>query len=32
VVTLALEHTWDGRAVDMIAVGKKKTAELSMQF
>src|SRR6201984_30452 len=32
VVTLTLEHTWDGRAVDMIASGKKRAAELAMQF
>jgi FMN-dependent NADH-azoreductase len=32
VVTLTLEHTWDGRAVDMIDAGKKKAAELAMQF
>jgi FMN-dependent NADH-azoreductase len=32
VVTLTLEHTWDGRAVDMIASGKKKAAELAKQF
>jgi FMN-dependent NADH-azoreductase len=31
VVTLTLEHTWDGRAVDMIAAGKKKAAELAKQ-
>jgi FMN-dependent NADH-azoreductase len=32
VVTLTLEHTWDGRAVDMIDVGKKQAAELAMRF
>jgi FMN-dependent NADH-azoreductase len=32
VVTLTLEHTWDGRAVDTIAAGKKKAAELANQF
>jgi FMN-dependent NADH-azoreductase len=32
VVTLTLEHTWDGRAVEMIDAGKKKAAELAMQF
>ena len=32
VVTLTLEHAWDGRAVDMIDAGKKKAAELAMQF
>jgi hypothetical protein len=30
-VTLTLEHTWDGRAVD-IKAGKKKAAELAEQF
>jgi hypothetical protein len=25
VVTLTLEHTWNGRAVDMIAAGKKES-------
>jgi FMN-dependent NADH-azoreductase len=32
VVTLTLEHTWDGRAVDMIDAAKKQAAELAMQF
>ena len=32
VVTLTLEHTWDGRAADMIDAGKKKSAELAKQF
>lgn len=32
VMTLTLEHTWDGRAVDMIEAGKKKAAELAKQF
>ena len=32
VVTLTLEHTWDGRAVDMINASKKKAAELARQF
>src|SRR5580704_9896910 len=31
VVTLTLEHTWDGRAADMIDAGKKKAAELAKQ-
>jgi FMN-dependent NADH-azoreductase len=31
-VTLTLEHTWDGRAVDMIDAGKKQAAELAKQF
>jgi FMN-dependent NADH-azoreductase len=32
VVTLTLEHTWDGRAVEMIDAGKKKAAALAKQF
>jgi FMN-dependent NADH-azoreductase len=32
VVTLTLEHTWDGRALDKIDAGKKRAAELAMQF
>ena len=32
VVTLSLEHTWDGHAVDMIDAGTKKAAELAKQF
>jgi FMN-dependent NADH-azoreductase len=32
VVTLTLQHTWDGRAVEMIDAGKKKAAELAKQF
>src|ERR1700747_228655 len=32
VLTLALEHTWDGRAVDMIDASKKKATELAKQF
>jgi FMN-dependent NADH-azoreductase len=32
VVTFTLEHTWDGRAADMIDAGKKKAAELAKQF
>ena len=32
VVTLTLEHTWDGRAVDMIDAGERKAAELAKQF
>jgi FMN-dependent NADH-azoreductase len=31
-VTLTLEHTWDGRAVDTIDAGKKKATELAKQF
>jgi hypothetical protein len=26
------DSSWDGRAVDMIAAGKKKAAELAKQF
>jgi FMN-dependent NADH-azoreductase len=32
VVTLAVEHSWDGRAVDMIDAGKRRAAELARQF
>jgi FMN-dependent NADH-azoreductase len=32
VVTLTLEHRWDGRAVAMIEAGKKKAAEPAKQF
>jgi FMN-dependent NADH-azoreductase len=32
VVTLTLEHTWDGRAVRMIDAGKRRAAELAKQF
>jgi FMN-dependent NADH-azoreductase len=32
VVTLTLEHTWDGRAVDMIDAGKRKAAALAREF
>jgi FMN-dependent NADH-azoreductase len=32
VVTVTVEHTWDGRAVDMIDAGKKKAAKLAKQF
>lgn len=32
VVSLAVEHTWDGRAVDMIEAGKKQAAALARQF
>jgi hypothetical protein len=31
-VTLSLEDTWDGHAVDMIDAGTKKAAELAKQF
>src|SRR6201987_3203716 len=32
VVTLAVEHSWDGRAVDMIDAGKRQAVELARQF
>jgi FMN-dependent NADH-azoreductase len=32
VVTLTVEHSWDGRAVDMIDAGKKQAAALARQF
>ena len=32
VVTLAVEHSWDGRAVDMIDAGKRQAATLARQF
>jgi FMN-dependent NADH-azoreductase len=32
VVTLAVEHTWDDRAIDMIDAGKRKATELARQF
>ena len=32
VVTLAVEHSWDGRAVDMIDAGKRQAAALARQF
>jgi FMN-dependent NADH-azoreductase len=32
VVTLTVEHTWDGRAVDMIDAGKRRAVELGRQF
>jgi len=32
VVTLTVEHTWDGRAVDMIEAGKRQAIELARQF
>ena len=32
VVTLTLEHTWDGHAIDMIDAGKKQATELAKQF
>ena len=32
VVTLTVEHSWDGRAADMIDAGKKQAEELARQF
>ena len=32
VVTLTVEHTWDGLAVDMIDAGKRQAVELARQF
>ena len=32
VVSLTVEHTWDGRAVDMIEEGKRQAEELARQF
>jgi len=32
VVTLTLEHSWDGRALEMIEGGKKQAAELAKRF
>jgi FMN-dependent NADH-azoreductase len=32
VVTLTVEHSWDGRAVDMIDAGKREAAALARQF
>jgi FMN-dependent NADH-azoreductase len=32
VVTLTVEHTWDGRAVDMIDAGKRQAVEMASQF
>ena len=32
VVSLTVEHSWDGRAVDMIDAGKRRAAELARQF
>jgi FMN-dependent NADH-azoreductase len=29
---MTVEHTWDGRALDMIDAGKKQAAELAKQF
>lgn len=32
ITAMTVEHTWDGRAVDMIEEGKKQAAELARQF
>jgi FMN-dependent NADH-azoreductase len=32
VVSLTVEHSWDGRAVDMIDAGKRQAEELARQF
>ena len=32
ITTMTVEHTWDGRAIDMIDAGKKQAAELAKQF
>jgi FMN-dependent NADH-azoreductase len=32
VVALTVEHSWDGRAVEMIDAGKRRAAELARQF
>jgi FMN-dependent NADH-azoreductase len=32
ITTMTVEHTWDGRALDMIDAGKKQAAELARQF
>jgi FMN-dependent NADH-azoreductase len=32
VVTLTVEHSWDGRAADMIDAGKRQAEELARQF
>ena len=32
VVTLTVEHTWDGRAVDTIDAGKRQAVDLARQF
>jgi FMN-dependent NADH-azoreductase len=32
VATLTVEHTWDGRAIDMIEAGKRRALELARQF
>jgi FMN-dependent NADH-azoreductase len=32
IVSLTVQHTWDGRAVDMIEAGKRQAAALARQF
>ena len=32
VVTLTVEHSWDGRAVDMIDAGKRQAVKLAREF
>jgi FMN-dependent NADH-azoreductase len=32
ITAMTVEHTWDGRAIDMINAGKKQAAELARQF
>ena len=32
ITAMTVEHTWDGRALDMIDKGKKQAAELARQF
>ena len=32
ITAMIVEHTWDGRALDMINEGKKQAAELAKQF
>jgi FMN-dependent NADH-azoreductase len=32
VVSLTVEHSWDGRALDMIEAGKREAVELARQF
>ena len=32
ITAMTVEHTWDGRALDMIDEGKKRAMELARQF
>ena len=32
ITAMTVEHTWDGRALDMICLGKKRAMELARQF